>query len=152
MRSPFSQGAMVGAMCALAYITVYVLVFVTSSLMNAPSWNIVMAVILFYLFGGVIGVLPAMLLGGVTTIVLSKILSRSARRLTQRRAISVGVLLCLLGSLIVTILFTVLSRSLPWNDFGYLFYIGAPSIFYVLSGGWMGLMLYRKNYRNEMLG
>jgi hypothetical protein len=152
MRSPFSQGVIVGAKCALAYITVYVLIFVASSLMNDPSWNIVVAVILFYLFGGVIGVLPAMLFGGVTAIVLSKILSLSARRLTQRRAISIGVLLCLLGSLILTVLFAVYSRSLPWNDFGYLFYIGVPSIFYMLAGGWMGFTLYRKSYRNEMQG
>jgi hypothetical protein len=110
-----------------------------------------MAVLLFYLFGGVVGVLPATLLGGVTAMVLSKLLSLFARRLTQGRAISIGVLLCLLGSLGLSIIFAVVSRTLPWNDFGYPFYIGVPSIFYMLGGGWMGFTLYRKNYRNEML-
>jgi len=142
---------MVGALCALTYITIYVLVFVVSSLVSAPSWNIVLAVILFYLFGGVIGVFPAMLLGGLTATFLSKLLSLSARSLTHVRAISIGVCVCLFVSLGLSLLFAVSTRTAPWNDFGYLFYVGLPSILYISSGGWMGYMLYLKNYRSAML-
>jgi ABC-type Fe3+-siderophore transport system permease subunit len=144
MKSPFFQGVTLGAIGAIAYMTLFAFIFGVS-VVNDPSWNIMLWITLFYLFGSLIGVLPAMLLGGLTAVLLSRILARATHHLTPIRAIFIGVCLCLIGSLGVSILFVYFSPGTPWDNFGYLFYVGLPSSVYLVSGGWMGYSLYRMN-------
>jgi MFS family permease len=152
----FGYGMALGAILALCYLTVYAVWFAGSALLRAPWLDIISApwldiisfMALFYLLGSVIGLVPAVLLGGVTTTLLAHLLAREARtgRLSTRKAMLLGAFLALLGSLLISGLFWLFTSEQHVGDQRvlYVFYIGAPAILYIAGSARAGRALLQR--------
>lgn len=131
-------------MCAYAYITASALVHLVVALFTDPSWRLLNELWLLYLFGSIVGVLPAMLLGGVTGLLLAGLIALFGRSLTPPYAAGIGVAVSVLLSVGIHLIVVRPDRIETLLNGSYVFFIGVPSVVYIVAGGWMGRRLYRQ--------
>jgi hypothetical protein len=139
-----------GAVLSLAYITLFVIPTVLSAATTREIGDLVVIALLFYIFGAIFGVLPAILLGGATALLIWYTLSRASATMTPLRASATGAVICLaLAALLSIGYWAWLAPAEAGGESGgaqlegYFFYIGLPSILYLIGGAWMGYRLHR---------
>jgi hypothetical protein len=139
----FGRGARLGATLAGLYILLLALPTAVSLLAEGLVCSAFLLVALYLGVGSVLGVLPALVLGGVTAEILADLLSRQPA-ITRWRAALVGASVCLLLVLLVSLTFwggvaLFLARSsadLPGYWPAYLWCVGLPALLFVPAGAW----------------
>lgn len=153
------SGAATGFGLGLAYGFLFLAVFVVIGLVasagsanavdetildEVASWLLVVVVGSIVVF--LVAAIPATLLGLLTGLTVSFLLTRFAREQWDRVAVPLGltVSLCIVASLHAT-LFFALDANLPTRDdwLSYAGLLGIPSLIYIVAGGWMSRRLSR---------
>lgn len=152
------EGTRLGFVLGLAYIAL-ILAFgflsdiFTSELPFRPEqftgWIGVAGIVL--VFGGCIGVLPALLLGLITGWSIGTIVERRYETLTSRKTILLGVIVCGMISLPLHLVFWLMFYEPTANPVSvWLFLLGVPSIVYFTAGAWGANNLYQAQTRMQI--
>jgi hypothetical protein len=150
-------GIMLGAKTGLRLSVLYLLLFNVLVLLSSISryssageYIGAGAVLFFFTFliGGLIGVLPATMLGALTGWILAVVLQRRREMLSEPRFWWVSVGICFALALFINFVLIGIIWGSTQEDpsgalSGYLLFLGVPSLAYVAAGGWVGRQLYR---------
>jgi hypothetical protein len=87
-----------------------------------------------------IGFLPAIIIGGVTGLIIDMLVTRNHKHLSAQKSLATGVLVSIIVSVAIAIPgFTFL--AVPWTIEGILA-LDIPLIIYILAEGWLARKLY----------
>ena len=143
-------GWKVGASVALLYLAGYVLLTLTDPLFRRSASALVLIMLLV---GGLIGVLPAIIIGLVTGWTIGASVERLHTRLSTWRASLIGFGMCVIFALPANVSFwpEVFLLSPPHNErrWWYWFLLGIPSLIYIVVGSGLSAWLYRHHLRMQ---
>ena len=149
----FILGLKTGLGLSVIYLLMFVLLVLVSTVPRLDGLGDIItggAVLLFFVFliGGLIGILPATFLGGITGWVLGWVLERRGESLTRGQFALMSMGICFVIVLFVNVVLVLAgwTQSEGAEDFfsGYLLLLGVPSLIYVAVGGWVGRRLYTR--------
>ncbi len=152
-KAGFILGLKTGLRVSALYLLMFVLLVLVSTMSRLDGLGDIItggAVLLFvaFLFGGLIGILPATFLGGITGWVLGWVLEKRGESLTRGQFALMSMGICFVIALFVNVVLVMAgwTQSEGAEDFfsGYLLLLGVPSLIYVAVGGWVGTRLYMR--------
>jgi hypothetical protein len=157
-EAPESFGMKLGFKLSLILATTYsfIGVFIVENLTQHDTSNFLFVLVLGSSVILLLAILPAVFYGVLTGMFLAVIISKYKRLLSSITSVLLGMALCAVITVLTHFLFNIpvtLSFVYPSTSYGlgiyetYPFYIGIPSIIYILSGGWASWYIY-KNFGN----
>jgi hypothetical protein len=162
-RTSLVFGAQAGLIMSWLYVSlIYLFFFVVDGSFLSPSaidtgfGMLLQATVAFLMFSFILGMAPAVLLGLLSGWLIVKSLPKPEQPLSLLRAVGTGVIICLLLALFISALFLIgvigyWPLSVNWTEsdtFGYMFFIGFPSLIYIPAGGLIGYRLFRWQKRH----
>ena len=146
-----ATGVRLGTKVALVSLILYLPVYTLwiSHLTNAfrinPDWLSWFpgTLALIFVIGGLFGTLPVIVLGAITGWLIAISIKKIYGRLSSLTAIVPGLLISLTVVLFMNLLLSPVS-ILRSQNFVFLIWLNAPSIIYVLAGGYASTRLYRR--------
>jgi hypothetical protein len=152
-KAGFILGLKAGLGLSVIYLLAFVLLVFASTVPRLDGLGDLItggAMLLFFTFlvGGVIGILPATFLGGITGWLLGWALERRGESLTRGQFALMSMGICFVIALFVNVVLVMAgwTQAEGAADFfsGYLLLLGVPSLIYVAVGAWVGMRLYRR--------
>jgi hypothetical protein len=158
-------GAKAGLIMAWLYLMGYYALFITSfGSFDRPNAfdGILMGTAYILLFGAILGMLPAMVIGMFTAWLIARCMHAFGESLSASKAIAIGVGICLVIAVLLSSFYGVVIAGVPlttlFDDFlmmamssGYIMFLGFPSLIYVPTGGIVGYQLFRFWQRQSAL-
>jgi hypothetical protein len=152
-RAGFILGLKAGLRLSALYVLAFVLLVLVSTMSRLDGLGDIItggAVLFFFAFliGGLIGILPATFLGGITGWMLGWVLERRGESLTRGQFALMSMGICFVIAVFVNVVLIMAgwTQAEGAADFfsGYLLFLGVPSLIYVAVGGWVGTRLYMR--------
>lgn len=152
-KAGFILGLKAGLRLSALYVLAFVVLVLVSTMSRLDGLGDIItggAVLLFFAFliGGLIGILPATFLGGITGWVLGWVLERRGESLTRGQFALLSMGICFVIALFVNVVLVMAgwTQAEDAADFfsGYLLFLGVPSLIYVAVGSWVGMRLYMR--------